>query len=197
MDASGTLTCPGPAGRVLHRAAEATAVAGGLVLVGLSLVTVYDILGRLTADLAQAGGWTGWLAAQPPLAWVRPLAGSYELMELGAAVAVFACLPYAQLRGAHVAAEVFTQRLGLRARAALTAAGDAAFCALAAVLAWRLAAGAIDLERYGQTSMILQVPTWWAAAAGVPCLALLALACAYTGWRRLAMARGGRAGKPA
>lgn len=186
----------GAVGRVLRHAVVAAALAGGLVLAGLALVTVYDISGRLVADLARAGGWVGWLADRPPLAWIRPLAGTYELVELGAAVAVFACLPYAQMTGSHVAAEVFTARLPPRAQAALAAVGDALLCLLAAVLAWRLALGAADLARYGQTTMILQVPKWWAAAAGVPSLALLALVSADTAWRRLAAASGGAGAAP-
>lgn len=107
-------------------------------------------------------------------------AGDFELTELLAAVAVMAFLPLAQLSGAHVAAEIFTQRAGPRYRAAATVVAGAVGAALAAVLGWRMAAGMIDQRGFGAETAILGIPIWWAYAPGLVSLGLWATAALVT-----------------
>ncbi len=178
-----------PVGRVLYRICEAVAVVGGLVLVALTIMTVWSIIGRQIAG-------TDWLRDIPPFSWAGPVTGDFELVELGCAVAVFAFLPYCQIVGGNVLVDFFTTRASARLKAFLAMIGDAAFTLIAAVLTWRLVLGAEDLQRYGETTMVLRVPVWWGYVPSVAALVLLTLVCAYTTWRRALESLGAAKGRP-
>ena len=165
-------------GRALHRLCRVMAASGGLVLVALTAMTVVSIIGR------QAAG-ADWLRAVPPFSWMGPITGDFELIELGCGVAIFSFLPYCQLVRGNVAVDFFTLRAGPRTRAALTLCGDVAYTAIAVVLAWRLALGGADLRAFGETTMVLRVPVWWAYVPAFGGLVLLSAVCLYTSWRSL------------
>lgn len=150
-------------GRVLQRACERLALAGGLVFVALTLLVTTSILGR-------------WLFA-------KAVPGDYELMQLGCAVGVTAFLPWCQLRGGHVIVDFFTAHARPSLRAALDALGAALLAACSALVAWRLVEGARGLAEAGETTTVLAVPIWIPVASMVPSFALLAVAGAYTAWR--------------
>ncbi len=178
-----------PLGRVLYRITEAVAVFGGLVLVALTAITVWSIIGRQIAG-------TDWLRGIPAFSWAGPVTGDFELVEIGCAVAVFAFLPYCQIVGGNVLVDFFTAKAGRRLKAFLAAVGDGLFTAIAAVLTWRLVLGAEDLHSYNETTMVLRVPVWWGYVPAVAAMVLLTTVCAYTTWRRslesLGMTRVGR-----
>ena len=62
----------------------------------------------------------------------------------------------------------------------------------AAVIVWRLWLGMLDKRLYGETTYILALPLWWGYAASVIGAAVFALVCAWTVWRSLREASGGR-----
>jgi len=147
---------PGPLGRIVQALAVAFALAGGAVLVAMTLATSASILGR-------------WLFS-------RPLPGDYELAQLGTAVAVAAFLPYCALRGGHVLVDFLTARAPARLRAALDALGNLAIAAIGFLVAWRLSVGLADLRAAGETTMVLAIPTWWAYVPVAASFALLGVA---------------------
>ncbi|MBX3498437.1 MAG: TRAP transporter small permease subunit [Alphaproteobacteria bacterium] len=102
----------------------------------------------------------------------KPLAGDFELVEVGVAVAAFAFLPYCQLTGANVTADIFTQNARPSVVATLSAVAGAIALAFAALLLWRMALGLIELREYRETTTIVGFPIW---VAYVPILASLAL----------------------
>jgi len=152
-----------PVGAALFLACRMLALAGGFVLVAMIVMTLGSIIGRA--------------------AFSRPLPGDYELVQLGCAVCVAAFLPFCQMRGGHVIVDFFTASAPPALRAALDALGATLLGIAAAVIAWRLTAGAISLREANDQTTILAVPTWWAVAAMVPSFALLAAAGFYSGWR--------------
>jgi TRAP-type C4-dicarboxylate transport system permease small subunit len=154
-----------PLGPALLGACRWTAIAGGAVLLAITLLTVASVVLREV---------TG-----------RPIPGDFELVEIGCAVAVFAFLPYCQMIGGNVLVEFVTARAPVRVQAALDALAQLAYTLIAALLAWRLALGGADLKAYGETTMVLGVPVWWAFVPIVPTTVLLALACAHTAWKSL------------
>lgn len=141
--------------RLLRRAAAACALASGLVLAVIALVTVASILGRWLAD--------------------APLAGDVELVQLGTALAIALALPYCQLHASHLIVDLVTARAPASLQRALDRAAHLAAAAVLAVLAWRAGAGVADLRRAQEVSMVLGVPLWLAYAPLVPALALAAL----------------------
>jgi TRAP-type C4-dicarboxylate transport system permease small subunit len=120
-------------------------------------------------------------------------AGDFELTELLAATAIFAFLPYAQLTGAHIAAEIFTRRAGPRVLALIAAVAAVLAVGLAGVLIWRMAAGLADQRAFGAQTAILQVPIWWAYVPALISLGLWAAAALLNAAEALRAARTGPA----
>ncbi len=149
--------------RALRAAAVAFAMVGGVVLLGVAIVTLVSVGGR-------------WLLAQP-------VAGDVELVQLGTATALALFLPYCQLHGSHLIVDIFTARAGSSVHRRLDLAAHVLAAGVLTLLALRAGAGIIDLHRAGETSMVLGLPLWFAYAAMVPSLALAAL-IALLGWQR-------------
>ena len=155
-----------PAGRVLYALSRLFALAGGLVLVALTIMSLVSIAGRALFS--------------------APLPGDYELVQVGSAIAVAAFLPLTQMRGGHVIVDFFTARAGAPLRAGLDTLGAALIAACAGVFAWRLAVGALSLAEANDQTTILALPTWIPVAIMVPCFALFAVTGAYTAWQHWA-----------
>lgn len=137
---------------IARRVIELWALAGGLLLVAIVLMNVYS----LVADIL----------------FGTPLAGDFELVEVGVAVAAFAFLPYCQVSGANVTADIFMQNARPGLLAALSAVAGAIALAFAALLLWRMALGLAELREYRETTTITGFPIW---VAYVPILASLGL----------------------
>lgn len=156
-------------GRALHRVALVTAIGGGSVLFVMIALSVWSVAGRWLAD--------------------APVQGDFELVQLGCAICVAMMLPWCQMERGHVIVDFFTLRASARTCARLDAFGAALLAACAALIAWRLALGTINVHATQETTMILAVPVWTAYAPMVMAFALLALTAAYTAWQHLAQAR--------
>ncbi len=140
----------------LERLALLWALGGGALVLAVVAVNVASVVG-------------GALLA-------RPFPGDVELTQLGVAVGVFAFLPYAQLTGAHISADIFTSRLSARNRTRLALLGELAALLFAALLLWRMSLGMWDQRAYGYTTAVLGIPIWWAFVPILLSLALWALA---------------------
>jgi len=147
---------PGPSGFV-RRLIEWWALAGGVVLLGIAVMTTWSAA-------------SGWLLG-------RPLPGDFELTEVLVAIAVFAFLPYCQQTDANVTADLFTARAGPRALAAFRLLGTLLALAVALLLTWRTWAGLLDYRKYVETTAILKIPIWWAYVPALASLVLLVVAC--------------------
>jgi TRAP-type C4-dicarboxylate transport system permease small subunit len=160
----------GGAQSLARRVIEWWALAGGLVLLGVALMTT-------------------WSSASSVL-FKKPLPGDFELVEMLIAVSVFSFLPYCQLTGANVTADIFTARAGPRTVALLGALSAAIALGFSLLLGWRMTAGLQDYRQYVETTAILRIPIWYAYIPALASLALLALsACLSLGdaidrWKR-------------
>jgi TRAP-type C4-dicarboxylate transport system permease small subunit len=144
------------------------AMAGGVVLIAVVIVTVVSIAGR---SLVFAG--------------LGPIPGDFELVEAGTAFAVFAFLGLCQFRRGHVTVDIFLTRAGRRVNAAVDALANLAMTGAAGIVTWRLGLGMLDKRSYGETTFILQFPIWWGFAAALVGAAAFTLICAYTVLRSL------------
>jgi TRAP-type C4-dicarboxylate transport system permease small subunit len=149
-------------GHLLFVVARMFALAGGLLVLALVLMTLASIGGRALLSM--------------------PVQGDYELIQLGTAVGVASFLPLTQLRGGHVIVDFFTAKSRPAVREWLDAAGAVLVGLAGALIAWRMTHGAISLFEANDETTILGVPTWYAVALMVPSFALLALAGFYTAW---------------
>jgi len=114
--------------------------------------------------------------------WIfdKPLQGDFEMTEMWVAVAVFMFLPYCQLTGANVTADIFTARAGRRTVAMLEFVSAVIALAFSVLLLWRMYLGMLDYREYVETTTILHVPIWYAYVPALMSLALLAVASLIT-----------------
>lgn len=136
------------------------AVAGGVVLLGTAFMTTWS---------AASGFFYG-----------KPLAGDFEMTEMMVAVAAFSFLPYCQLTGANVTADLFTANAGRRTVATFTLFSALLAFAFSGLLLWRMYEGLLDYRRYVETTAILRVPIWWGYVPALVSLALLTIASLIT-----------------
>ncbi|MEE8272656.1 MAG: TRAP transporter small permease [Alphaproteobacteria bacterium] len=158
-----------PVGRVLTWLCTGFAMAGGLILVALTIITVISVVGRKLFS--------------------APIAGDFELVEVGCAVAIFTFLPYCQLKGGNVIVDFFTLRVPASAQRSLDALWSLVYAGIAALVAWRMLFGGIDMYRFGEQTMVLGMPRWWGFVPIVVAVALLAIVALYTAWRTMVPAR--------
>jgi TRAP-type C4-dicarboxylate transport system permease small subunit len=146
-------------GIVLERATRGLALAGGLLLVGVLVMTVMSVAGRYLFD--------------------APIPGDYEITELACGVAVFAFLPYCQLHRANIVVEFFTTRLPPQRKRLLDAVHSLAFTVVAVLLAWRLAVGGLGKMADGQTTLYLGIPLFWGYLLAFIGAVTLCLVCVW------------------
>ena len=166
--------------------ARGLAVAGGIVLVAITLITVASIGGRAIGTFAHADTpdylmfmdgalqWlrdgAGWLVDQKFRvgSWnfrIGNVPGDFELVEAGVGFAVFAFLPWCQLTRGHASVDIFTNFLPPGANRAIDVVSELLMTVVITLFAWRLWYGMHDKLRYNETTFILQFPLWWAYAA--------------------------------
>jgi TRAP-type C4-dicarboxylate transport system permease small subunit len=172
-------------------ASRGFAYLGGLMLVGLIVMTCASVVGRKANELLHAMQSAGILAT--PAQWlldagVGVVKGDYELIEAGIAFAIFAFMPLCQMTGGHASVDVFTNRLPARASRILQAVTEAVFAAVLVLIAVQLAAGTVSKLRTGQTTFLLQFPLWWAYALSLTGAMAAAVVGVYMACLRVAEA---------
>lgn len=183
-------------GRWLERISRAFAYAGGVVLAAIALVTVVSIIGRAFL-----------------FAGLGPIKGDYEIVEMGSAVAIFAFMPFAQYKRAHVVVDIFTLRFSQRFQAFLGFVGDSLIALAAGVIVWRFWLGLGEKIPYGsdalrnalsmgykpffaETTYELSVPIWIPYAFAFVGALLFFVVSLFTVWRSLNWTLEGREYQP-
>ncbi len=171
--------------RAIQSLARLTALAGGLVLIGLIVLTTLSILGRSINKFLHRDFFDETLIGLSQ--WILDLGvgeinGSYELLEAGVAFAIFSFLPICQFYGAHATVDVFTSFLPDRVNRWIAAFWEVVLAATILLVIWRLYEGMLRYLGNGETTLFLQFPVWWAYAASfaaglVACI--VAVYCAY------------------
>ena len=153
---------------IVERLARLLAILGGLVLVAVTVLTVASITGR--AFTRQGLG---------------PVPGDFELVEALTAFAVFAFLPWCQLRRGHATVDIFTRLFPERANRLIDLVCEILMTVVVVLIAWRLWHGMQDKLRYHETTFILQFPLWWSYAAAFVAAAAGVVVSAYAVLQRL------------
>ena len=138
-------------------------IAGGFILILITLLTVVSVVGRSLFG--------------------APVDGDFELVSAGCAIAVFAFLPWCQFRRGNVTVDVFFMRANPRTIALTSLVGNILMTAAAAFIAWRLQAGMMDKVAYLETTFILRLPVWWGYAGSLVGAWSFAVVSLYTVWR--------------
>ena len=126
----------------LERLARVVAIAGGMLMIGVVLMTVISVLGRYLFN--------------------APIPGDYELTELACGIAVFAFFAHCHARSGNIVVEFFTGRLRARHKTALATVHNIAFSLVAGLITWRLFVGGMHKLQDGETTLFLGIPLHWA-----------------------------------
>jgi TRAP-type C4-dicarboxylate transport system permease small subunit len=158
-----------PAGRFVRRLAKYTAIAGGAMLIVITLVTIASVIGRALIPLG--------LGAIP---------GDFEIVQAGMLFAIFAFLPWCHLERGHAIVEILTDRLPVRLNAFAEFVWDVAMMLASAFIAWRLGVGLLDKLGNRESTFILRMPVWiiyTSGAVGAVIFVAVAIYCAVRSGR--------------
>lgn len=164
--------------RIVEGLARLLAIAGGIVLVALTVLVVVSITGRALLTFGFGFG---------------PVPGDFELVEAGTGFAVFAFLPWCQLKRGHATVDLFTNMLSPGANRIIDLVTEILMTLVLGLIAWRLYAGTIDKFNYGETTFILQFPVWWPLAAALVAAAIAVVVSFYLTVIRVVEVKTGRA----
>jgi TRAP-type C4-dicarboxylate transport system permease small subunit len=153
-------------GRLVHGLARGVAIAGGVVLLLATAVTVVSILGRVLIPFG-----------------LRPIPGDFEIVQACVLFAVFSFLPWCHLERGHAIVAIVTDRFPVRASALAEFIWDLAMLVAAVFIAWRLWAGLVDKQSNGESTFILRVPLWILYSAGLVGALVLVATAAYCALR--------------
>jgi len=179
-------------GQVMEGFARMLAYGGGFLLTILATLVVASILGRALDGVG-----------------LGPITGDYELVEMGSAIAVFAFLPWCQLKRGHVSVDIVIARMPLRVQAVFGLIGDVLLTVVSFVIAWRLWSGfgeklpffpdglrtALGMGYrpfFAQTSYELEIPVWIPYGLAFLGAALFFIVSLYTVWRSINWVLAGR-----
>jgi TRAP-type C4-dicarboxylate transport system permease small subunit len=141
--------------KVLETLAKACAIAAGVLLTVITLMTCVSLVGRNTT------GWT--------------IVGDFELSGFAAGAAIALFLPWCQWRRGNIIVDFFTAGASDATNARLERAGALLLAACMALLTWRTAIGGLSAWKSQASSMMLGLPEWVVYCGIVPPLALTAV----------------------
>ncbi len=159
--------------RWVERASLWFAMAGGVMLMLIALMTIVSVIGRA--------------------AFGKPVPGDIEVTQYAIAVTISAFLPYCLFSGGNLIVDFFTAKAKQRTKRVLDAIGALTLAFAMGLFAWRTVIGMLAVKEAGETSMVISVPLWWTYAGMAPCFVLAtfaALALAIKLWRGEAQAGG-------
>ena len=129
---------------------------------------------RLSRVLAGAGGIVIFAVALTVTASVimrniglRGISGDFELVEMSCAFAAGLFLPLCQLTKGHVMVDLFTNWMPPVVTAQIDRIWLLAFAIGWAILCYFMIHGLIEMRDYGDRSMLMSLPLWWAYVPAV------------------------------
>lgn len=160
------------AGRTLHSIANILAIFGGLLSCAMATIVTVSVCGRYLLS--------------------RPIPGDYDIVGILCGSAIFAFLPYCQLKRGNVLADFFTRRAPQRFKAALDAAGNFLFLGACIMFTWRLYYGMLEMRDSNEQIAAFAFYRWWTVPFDIFCMIVLILAILYTFGQDLAAAKSDR-----
>lgn len=157
---------------VVRRLAWITALAGGLALAFITVMTVVSISGRALIKLG-----------------LGPVPGDFELVEAFVGFAVFAFLPWCHYRRGHASVEILTNAFPDRVNGVIEIVANLLMAVAAVIIFRQQWLGLMDKVSNGETTFILAFPIWWAyaaAQAGAGVFVIVSLFCIWRAIREFA-----------
>jgi TRAP-type C4-dicarboxylate transport system permease small subunit len=139
----------------LGQLAKLCAIAAGLLMVFITLMTVASIIGRDFFGTA--------------------ITGDFELSGAACGAAVGLFMPWCQYKRGNIIVDFFTAQASEATQGWLDRMGALILALVLGVLAWRTALGGISAYKSNSGTMMLGFPEWIVYGAIVPGLALTAI----------------------
>jgi TRAP-type C4-dicarboxylate transport system permease small subunit len=141
--------------RLLEVLAKLCAIAAGVLLTVVTLMTCVSLLGR---NLIGAS-----------------IVGDFELSGAAAGAAIALFMPWCQYQRGNIIVDFFTAKSGERTIAGLDRFGALLLGLTMALLAWRTTLGGLNAWKSGSGTMLIGFPEWIVYAGMVPPLVLTAV----------------------
>ena len=148
---------------ILQDLARLCAVAAGVLMTAITLLTCVSLIGRNTT------GWT--------------IVGDFELSASAAGAAIALFLPWCQVRRGHIIVDFFTTGASARSQMRMDRIGALLMGLVMALMAWRSTVGGLSAWKAQSGSMMLGLPEWIVYCGIVPPLALCAVIALTQAWR--------------
>jgi TRAP-type C4-dicarboxylate transport system permease small subunit len=138
--------------KILEFLAKLCAIAAGVLLTAITLMTCVSVLGRNTIG--------------------KTIVGDFELTGAAAGAAIALFLPWCQMRRGNIIVDFFTARASERTIAWLDRFGALLFAFALALMSWRTTIGGINAWKSQSGTMMIGFPEWIIYIAMVPPLVL-------------------------
>lgn len=149
--------------RLLESLAKFCAIAAGVLLTVVTLMTCGSLIGRNFVGMT--------------------IVGDFELSGAAAGAAVALFMPWCQFQRGNIIVDFFTAKASARTTDRLDRFGALLLAAAMALLAWRTSIGGVNAWRSGSGTMLIGFPEWATYAAMLPPLVLTAVIAAAQAWR--------------
>ncbi len=141
--------------KILQDLARLCAIAAGVLMTGITLLTCVSLIGRNTT------GWT--------------IVGDFELSASAAGAAVALFMPWCQVRRGNIIVDFFTTGASALTQSRMDRFGALLMAVVMTLLAWRSTVGGLSAWKAQSGSMMLGFPEWIVYCGIVPPLALCAV----------------------
>ena len=138
--------------KTLELLAKLCAIAAGVLLTVITLMTCVSVIGRNTIG--------------------KTIVGDFELTGAAAGAAIALFLPWCQMRRGNIIVDFFTAKASDRTVARLDRLGALLFAFALALMAWRTTIGGLNAWKSQSGTMMIGFPEWIIYTAMVPPLVL-------------------------
>lgn len=135
------------------------ALSGGVLFIGLILMSLVSIIGRKLG--------------------FGSVNGDIELMQAGTAVAAMLFLPYCTLLGEHIKVDFFTENMRPPLKRVIDGCAEILLVGGAAILSWRTVLAALSAHESQEVTTLVELPIWIPIALLVPSLILMTICALY------------------
>ena len=149
--------------RPLQSLAKLCAIAAGVLLTAVTLMTCISLIGR---------NWIG-----------MTIVGDFELSGAAAGAAIALFMPWCQVQRGNIIVDFFTAKASQRTIDKLDRFGALLLALVMALLTWRTTIGGVNAWKSGSGTMLIGFPEWVIYLAMVPPLALTAVIAFVQAWR--------------
>jgi TRAP-type C4-dicarboxylate transport system permease small subunit len=140
--------------QIIDRIMSAMKVVGACCLIGMTLLTCADVVGRF---------------------FRHPIFGSVEIVGFMATLAVAMALPYTHQIKGHIGVEILVRALSQRTQSIVDICTGFLSLALFGIVTWRMAVYARTMQQSGEVSMNLELPEYMVIYLVAFCFAVFTL----------------------